>query len=183
MYYFYYSKKRLIFWDDHEVVSASCDNDVACVFGLSILECPSVFSNVCLSRLVRPMLPVSLDCQVVIAHSVFSNVYLSCVLCAQCCQCIWIVKSWLPIQFSLMFICPVCCVSNVASVSGLSIIFFQFSLMFICPVCCVSNVASVSGLSIIFFRFSLMFICPVCCVSNVASVSRFSIIDCLYGFL
>jgi hypothetical protein len=74
MYYFYYSKKRLIFWDDHEVVSASCDNDVACVFRLSILECPSVFSNVCLSRLVRPMLPVSLDCQVVKINA--SNIHI-----------------------------------------------------------------------------------------------------------
>ena len=30
---------------------------------------------------------------------------LSCVLCAQCCQFLWIVHSWLPLRFSLTFIC------------------------------------------------------------------------------
>jgi len=28
----------------------------------------------------------------------------SCVLCTQCCQFLWIVHSWLPLQFYLMFI-------------------------------------------------------------------------------
>ena len=28
----------------------------------------------------------------------------SCVLCAHCCQCLWIVLSWFPFQFSLTFI-------------------------------------------------------------------------------
>ena len=28
----------------------------------------------------------------------------SCVICAQCCQCHWIVHFWLPLQFSLTFI-------------------------------------------------------------------------------
>jgi hypothetical protein len=37
-------------------------------------------------RLVYPMLPVSLYCPFVIDPSVFSNVYLSCVLCTLCCQ-------------------------------------------------------------------------------------------------
>ena len=30
---------------------------------------------------------------------------LSCVLCAQSCQCVWTVHSWLPLRFSLWFIC------------------------------------------------------------------------------
>jgi hypothetical protein len=50
----------------------------------------------------------TLDCQFLIAPSVFSNVY-------SCCQCLWIVNSWLPFQFSLTFI-------HVSSVSGLSIL-------------------------------------------------------------
>ena len=59
--------------------------------------------------LVCPILPMSLDCSFLIAPSVFSNVYLfclssSCVLCAQYCQCLWNVHSWLPLQFSLKFI-------------------------------------------------------------------------------
>jgi hypothetical protein len=53
--------------------------------------------------------------------TVISNVYLSCVLCIRCCQCLWLVHSWWPLQLSLTFICPVSCVSGVASVSGLSI--------------------------------------------------------------
>jgi hypothetical protein len=58
--------------------------------------------------------PVSLDCPFLIVPSVFSNIYLSCVLCAQRCQCLWIVHSWLSLRFSLTFICPVSCVPNVA---------------------------------------------------------------------
>ena len=42
-------------------------------------------------RLVYPMLPVSLDYLFLIAPSVFSNVYLSCVLCTLCCQFLWII--------------------------------------------------------------------------------------------
>ena len=30
---------------------------------------------------------------------------LFCVLCAQCCHFLWIVHSWLPLRFSLTFIC------------------------------------------------------------------------------
>jgi hypothetical protein len=41
-----------------------------------LLIAPMVFSNV---YLVYPMLPVSLDCPLLIVPMVFSNVYLSCV--------------------------------------------------------------------------------------------------------
>ena len=64
------------------------------------------------------MLPVSLDCQFLIAPSVFSNVY-------SCCECLWIVHPWLSLRFSPTFI-------HVASVwivnSRLSL---RFVLMFI----------------------------------------------------
>ena len=73
-------------------------------------------------RLVWPLLPVSLDCPLLIAPSVFSS---SCVvnvasvsglsivdcpfcflfvLCGQCCQCLWIVHCWLPLRFSLRLV-------------------------------------------------------------------------------
>ena len=52
---------------------------------------------------------MSLDCPFLIAPSVVSNIYL---------QCLWIVHSWLPLQFSLTFI---------YSVSGLSILDCPFS--------------------------------------------------------
>jgi hypothetical protein len=71
--------------------------------------------------LVYSMLTVPLDCPFLIAHSVFSNVYMSYVLCTQCWQDLWIVHSWLSPRFSLTFICPLSCVFNVDSVSALSI--------------------------------------------------------------
>ena len=66
-------------------------------------------------------LPVSLYCAFLIAPSVFSNIYLSCVLCTLCCQFLCIVLFWLPLRYSLIFICPVSCVPYVASFSGLSL--------------------------------------------------------------
>jgi hypothetical protein len=57
--------------------------------------------------LVYPTLSVSLGYSFLIALSVFSNVYLSCVLCTQCCQCLWGIHSRLHFRFSLTFICPV----------------------------------------------------------------------------
>jgi hypothetical protein len=74
-------------------------------------------------------LPVSLDCPVLIAPSVFSNVYLSCVLCTMCCQFLWIVQFWLPLRYSLTFICPVSCVPCVASFSGLSSFYCPFDIL------------------------------------------------------
>jgi hypothetical protein len=99
----------------------SCVINVDSAYGLSIIDCPFGFlERLFVLCLAYSMLPVSLHCPFLIAPSVFSNVYLSYVLCTQCWQCFWIVHSWLPIQFSLMFICPVSCVLNVGSVSGLS---------------------------------------------------------------
>jgi hypothetical protein len=54
---------------------------------------------------------------------------LSCGLCIQCCQCLWIVHSCLPLQFSPRFICHVFCVSNVASVSRLPVLVCPFSFL------------------------------------------------------
>ena len=75
---------------------------VAIVSGLFILDCPYSF----LWRLF--MLPLSLYCPFLIAPTVSSHVYL-------CFHCLWIVHSWLPLQFFLTFI-------YVAIVSGLSIL-------------------------------------------------------------
>ena len=92
------------------------------------LIAPSVFSNVYFG-LVYLLLPIILDFLFLIAPSVFSNVYLPCVLCTQCCQCLRIVYYWLHLRFSLTFICPVYCVPNVASVSGLSIVDYTFGFL------------------------------------------------------
>ena len=51
------------------------------------------------------------------------------VLCTLCCQFLWIVHFWLPLQYSITFICPVSCVPYVASFSGLSIVDCPFSIL------------------------------------------------------
>ena len=101
---------------------------------------------------VCPVLPVSLDCPFLIAPSFFFNVYLSCVLCTQCCQYHWIVHSWLPLLFSLMFICPVFCVPNVASITGLSILDCPFGfLKRVFPICHYHNPSFLNSWHIIWF--------------------------------
>ena len=117
----------------------SCVFNVVCVSGLSIIDFPSVVSNVYLLSfvlcLVYSMLYVSLDCPLLVSSSVVSNVYLlslSCVLCIQCCMCLWIVHYRFPLRLSLTFtycFCPVSCVFNVVCVSGLSIIGFLFGCL------------------------------------------------------
>ena len=84
------------------------------------------------------MLPVSLDCSFLITPSVFSNVYV------------------LPI------VCPVSCMTNVSSISGLSVldclsVFSNVYLLpIVCPVSCVTNVSSISGLSILDYSFGFL---------------------------
>ena len=85
-----------------------------------------VFFVLCLAY---PILPVSLNCSFLITPSVFSNVYLSCVLCTQCCQFLWNVHSWLPLLYSLAFICSVSYVPNVASFSGMFILDYPFGIL------------------------------------------------------
>ena len=101
-----------------------------------------------------------------IASLVFSNIYLSCVLCTQ--SCLWIVLFFItPSVFSKI---PVSCVPYVASFSGLSLfIARRYSPTFICHVSFVPYVASISGLS--FFTtpsvFSNIYLscvwCTLCC--------------------
>ena len=88
----------------------------------------SWFCFACLC-LVYPVLPVSLECPFVIAHSVFSNVYLSCVLCTLCFQFLWVVHFWIPIRYFLTFICPVSCVPYAATFSELSILDCPFGIL------------------------------------------------------
>jgi hypothetical protein len=98
--------------------------------GLSICDCPFGFLwRLFVLCLVYPMLSDSLDCSFVNSPSVFSDVYLSCVLCTLCCQILWIVHLWLPLRFSLTFICPVSCVLYVVRFSGLFICDCPFSFL------------------------------------------------------
>ena len=124
-----------------------------------------------------PILPVSLDCSVLIAPSVFSNIYLSCVLCSLCCQFLWIIPFWLPLLYSLTFICPVSCVPYIASFSGLLFVVTPsvFSNIYLpcvlCSLCCQFLWTVLFWLPL---RYSLTFICSVSCVPYVASLSGLS---------
>ena len=115
-----------------------------------------------------PILPVFLGCPVLIAPSVYSNVCLSCVLCTQYYQCFWIFLSWLPLRFTLTFVCPVSCVPNITSVSGLSCLDY-YQCFWI-------------ALSWLPLRFTLTFICPVSNVPNITSVSGLPCLDCPFGY-
>jgi uncharacterized membrane protein len=74
------------------ICPVSCVPYVTSFSGLYILDWPFGFLwRLFVLCLVYPMLSDSLDCPFVIAPLVFSNVYLSCVLCTLCCQILWIV--------------------------------------------------------------------------------------------
>ena len=108
-----------------------------------------------------------------ITRSVFSNIYLSCVLCTLWCQFLWIVL-FSPLRYSLTFICPVSCVHYDASFSRLS--FFsplRYSLTFICSLYPMLPV-SLDCPFLLPVRYSLTCICPVSCVPYVASFSGLS---------
>jgi len=122
------------------------------------------------------MLPVSPECPFCIAPSVFPNIYLSRVLCAWCCLCLRIVHSWLPLRFSLTFICLVCCTLCCQCLLTVHCwLPLRFSLTFICPVSCVPNVASVSGLFILDCPFSFpKHLCVLCLLCPMLPVS----LDC-----
>ena len=145
-----------------------CVSSVASVSGLFILDCTFVLCFVC------PVLPVSLGCSFLIAPS-------SCVLCVQCCQCLWVVHSWLHLR-------PVSCVSSVASVSGLFILDCTFVLCLVCPVLpeslgCSFLIAPspcVQCCQCLWVVHSWLHLCPVSCVSSVASVSGLFILDCIF---
>ena len=80
----------------------------------------------------------------------------------------------LPLRYSLTFICPVSCVSYVASFSGLSI-FIAHSVFFLhlFVLCLMYPMLPVSldCPFLLHLRYSLTFICPVSCVSYAASFS------------
>jgi hypothetical protein len=102
--------------------------------------------------LVCPMLTVSLDC--------LSS---SCIVCAQCCQCL-----------SIVYLHPVSCVPNVDSVSPL----FIFNLYLVCPMLTVS-LDCLSSSCILCAQcwhcLSIVFLHSVSYVPNVDIVFRFCV--------
>jgi hypothetical protein len=132
------------------------------------------------------MLPVSLACPFFVAPSIFSNVYLSCVLCVQCCQFLWHIHSALPLQYSLTLIvlCPVCPMLPVSMACPFFVAPSVFSNVYLscvlCVQCCQFHWLVHSSLSL---QYSLTFICPVSCVSNATSFSGLSFLRCPFSFL
>ena len=116
------------------------------------------------------MLPVS-GLYFFITPSVFSNIYLSCVLCTLCCQLLWIVLVYSPVGI-LQHLFVMCLLYPMLPVS-LDCPFslpLRYSLTFICPVSCVPYVASFSGLyffiitpSVFSNRYLYCVLCTLCC--------------------
>ena len=194
------------------ITPSSCVPYVASFSGLSVFYYPFVLCTLCYQllcivsfwlplRLVYPMLPVSLDCQLCISPSscvsyVASFSGLSVlnypfVLCTQCCQFLWIVRFWLslrlvypmlPVSLDCPFlITPSSCVPYVASFSGLSVFDYPFVL---CNLCyqflwivsfwlplCLVDTMLPVSLDCQFL------ITPSSCVPNVASFSGLSVSD------
>ena len=117
--------------------------------------------------------------------SVFSNMYLSCVLFTLCCQFLWIVLLHYPfgIFYHLFVLCLVYPILPVSLDCPFSFP-LRYSPTFICPVSCVPNVASFSGLS--FFIAPSVFsniylscvLCTLCC--QFLSIALF---NCPFGIL
>jgi hypothetical protein len=132
------------------ICPVSCVPNIASFSGLSFCITPSVFSNIYLSCVL-----CTLCCQFIwiifffITPWVFSNIYLSCVLCILCCQFIWIIFFFItPWVFSNIYLS---CVLRTIFCQFIWIIFFLLPL-----------------------GYSLTCICPVSCVPYVASFSGLS---------
>ena len=126
-------------------LSIVCLHPVSCVPNVDGVSRLFIF----ILYLVCPMLTLSLDC--------LSS---SCILCAQCWQCL-----------SIVYLHPVSCVPNVDSVSRL----FIFILYLVCPMLTLS-LDCLSSSCILCAQcwqcLSIVFLHPVSCIPNVDSVSR-----------
>jgi hypothetical protein len=108
------------------------------------------------------------------------------VYCTLCCQFLWIVHFWLPLRYSLTYICLVSCVSYVSSFSRLFISYFAFGILWCLFVLYLVYPMLPVSLECPFWLsllYSLTFICLVSSVPYVASFSGLSIFDCPFGIL
>jgi hypothetical protein len=111
--------------------------DVYYDFLIKMMFCSSLLPVVCRRAHVLFTLFMFVCIQWCLTHIVLCFLFClssSCVLCPQCFQFLWNVHSWLPLRFSLTFICFVClrsvsCVPNVASFSGMFILDCPFGFL------------------------------------------------------
>ena len=156
----------------------------------------------------------SVDCPLLlIASLVFSNVYLSCVLYTLCCQFSGLSLLWLPLWYSLTFMCPVSCIPYVVNSLDCPYCDCLFGILRLLVLCVVSMlsilwivlivIASLvfsnvylscvlytlccqfSGLSLLWLPlwYSLTFIGPVSCIPYVVNSLDCPYCDCLFGIL
>ena len=159
------------------------------------------------------MLPVSLDCPfflhlrysltficpvpcvsyaasfsglfIFIAPSVFSNIYLSCVLCILCCQFLWNVLFHCPfgILYHLFVLCLVYPMLPI-SLDCPCLLPLRYSLTFVCSVSCVPYVGSFSRLplfiALLVFSNIYLFcvLCTLCC-----QFLSIALVYCPFGIL
>ena len=120
-----------------------------------------------------------------IAPSVFSNIYLFCVLCTLCCQFLWIVLFHCPFGILLhLFVLELVYPMLPVSLDWPFLLPFWYSLTFICPMSCVPYDASFSGLS--FFIVSSVFFhiyFVLCLVYPMLPVSLDCPFHCPFGIL
>ena len=168
-----------------------------CLFGFPLTFIYYLQSVLCLVSCLTNVASVS---GFFIASSVSSNVYLlptvcpvSCVLFDKCCQCLWILHCLFGFPLTFIYylqsvLCPVSCLTNVASVSGFfiasSVSSNVYLLPTVCPVSCVLLdkccqclwiLHCLSGFPLTFIYYLQSVLCPVSCLTNVASVSGFFI--------
>ena len=157
------------------ICPVSCVPYVASFSGLLFFITLSVFSNIYLSCVLSTQRCLWIVL-FFITPSVFSKIYLSCVLYTLCCQFLWIVLVYSPVGIlqHLFVMCRLYPMLPVSLDCPFSLP-LRYSLTFICPVSRVPYVASFSGLSFLLpFRYSLTCICPVSCAPYVASFSGLS---------
>jgi hypothetical protein len=101
------------------------------------------------------MLPVSRDSPFLIAPLVFSNFYLSCVLCILCCQFLGILHFLLPLRYSADKISEFRYVVNVQTISYF--IFSSNSRLIFCFLCkCIFYCCPYFNQSIVYLKIPML---------------------------
>ena len=154
----------------------SCVAYVASFSGLSFFIAHLVFSNIYVCCVLCTLCCQFLLIFILIAPSVFSNMYLSCVLWTLCCQFVWIVLFHYPFGIlDHLFVLRL--VPYAASFSRFSFFITPSvlsSIFFVLRLVYLMLQVSLDCPFSLPFWYSLTLICPMSCVSYVASFSGLS---------
>jgi len=172
-------------------ISVWCWYSVLCCLCLFTYSGVQLFVLLCVFTFLVPVCDVHYD-----LHIHLLCLSLSCILSAQCCQCLWNVRSWLSLLFSLMCINSLTCNTNTKEqFSEASSLLFTISVFTsIKWKYIIIHLYHVGGI-MCYLRYLCLFSYSgvqhiLCCVSVyfalssvpcVASFSRLSIFDCSFG--